>query len=391
MSSAPRIVALALLVFVGAGGLAAQVPAGAPEKLFPGDVHAKAGLTCETCHGTPSSGTYTTIKRTAIAPLCARCHSDTAYMQRFTRDPRVDQFARYQTSTHGKEMAKGETRVATCSDCHGAHGVVPVADPRSPVTPLHVVATCSRCHSDQARMTALKHDTKPPEEWKASVHARALADGDSSAPTCATCHSGHGATPTGVASLQLVCAQCHVRESELYNASPKKKLFEELDHPACITCHENHKILKPSDNWVSMKDPAAPCTTCHDATVKGAADIVTVREQLQQLSNGISRADLVLEWAERVGMLVDDGRATLRDAREHQILARLNVHTFATKPFMPIATQGSAAAARAERSGYDALAELQFRRKGLGVATVLILGFLATLWWYIRRLPPTAS
>ena len=240
-------------------------------------------------------------------------------------------------------------------------------------------------------MTALKHDIKPPDEWKASVHAKALADGDSSAPTCSTCHSGHGPTPTGVASLELVCAQCHVRESDLYNSSPKKKLFEDLDHPGCITCHENHKIVKPSDNWVSMKDPDAPCTTCHDSTMKGATEIVTVRQQLQTLSDGIDRADKVLDRAERFGMLVDDGRTALRDARERQILARLNVHTFAIKPFAPMATQGIAAASRAEKTGYDALDELQFRRKGLAVATFLILGFLAALWWKIRRLPPIAS
>jgi hypothetical protein len=287
-------------------------------------------------------------------------------------------------------MAKGETRVATCTDCHGAHGVRPVQDAASPVNPLHVVATCSRCHLDDARMTALKHNTKPPKEWKASVHAKALADGDTSAPTCATCHSGHGATPTGVASLELVCSQCHVRETELYNSSPKQKLFAELGHPGCITCHENHKILMPSDNWVSMKDPVAPCSTCHDSTMKGATEIVAVRQQLQQLSDGIDRAGLVLDRAERVGMLVDDGRASLRDARERQILARLNVHAFALKPFTPIATQGMTSASRAEKAGNDALAELQFRRKGLAVATVVILGFLATLWWKIRRLPPGA-
>ena len=188
--------------------------------------------------------------------------------------------------------------------------------------------------------------------------------------------------------MEVVCAQCHVRESELYSSSPKKAIFADLGTPGCVTCHENHKIVKPSDNWVSMKDPAAPCTTCHDSTVKGAADIVAVRDQLQQLSDGIGRADQILDRAERVGMLVDDGRAALREARERQILARLNVHAFAVKPFTALANQGIAAALRAERAGYDALDELQFRRKGLAVATVLILGFLATLSWKIRRLPP---
>jgi cytochrome c553 len=392
MRTALRILGLTLLVIVAAPGWpSAQVPTGAAKDLFPGDVHALAGLTCETCHGKPSTGAYPAIKRTAIAPLCAHCHSDATYMQRFTRNVHVDQYARYQTSTHGKQMAKGETRVATCSDCHGAHGVRPVQDAQSPVNPSHVATTCSRCHADEARMTALKHNTKPPTEWRASVHAKALADGDSSAPTCSTCHSGHGPTPTGVTSLELVCAQCHVRESDLYNSSPKKKIFAETDHPGCITCHENHKIMMPSDNWVSMKDPDAPCTTCHDSTMKGASEIVAVRQSLQQLSDGIDRADRVLERAERVGMLVDDGRTALRDAREHQILARLNVHAFAIRPLTPITTQGIAAASRAERTGYDALAELQFRRKGLGVATVLILGFLATLWWKIRRLPPITN
>jgi len=121
--------------------------------------------------------------------------------------------------------------------------------------------------------------------------------------------------------------------------------------------------------------------------MKGASDIATVRGQLRQLSDGIDRSDQVLDRAERAGMLVDDGRAALREARERQVLARVNVHAFATKPFAPIAAQGIAAALRAERAGSDALDELQFRRKGLGVATVLILGFLATLWWKIRRLP----
>jgi hypothetical protein len=388
MTTATRILGLVVVLVLAARSQAsAQLPSGTPQDLFAGDVHAKAGLTCEACHDKPVNGTYPAIKRTAIAPLCARCHSDSTYMQRFTRDPRVDQYARYQLSTHGKTMAKGETRVATCSDCHGAHGVVAVQDARSPVAPSHVVATCSHCHSEEARMSALNHDTKPPEEWNASVHAAALAAGDNSAPTCSTCHSGHGPTPDRVSSMELVCAQCHVRENDLYNGSPKKAIFLDLGQPGCITCHENHKIVKPSDNWVSMKDPAAPCTTCHDDTVKGAADIATVHGQLQQLSDGIDRADKVLDHAERLGMLVDDGRTALREARERQILARLNVHAFATKPFAPIAAQGIAAASRAERAGYDALDELQFRRKGLGVATVLILGFLATLWWKIRRLP----
>ena len=90
-------------------------------------------------------------------------------------------------------------------------------------------------------------------------------------------------------------------------------------------------------------------------------------------------------------MLVDDGRQALRDAREAQILARLNIHAFAALPFATTAAKGIADAAKAEAIGNGLLGELRYRRNGLAVATLLIIGFLVTLWWKIRRLPPIKS
>jgi predicted CXXCH cytochrome family protein len=283
-------------------------------------------------------------------------------------------------------MAKGETRVATCSDCHGAHGIRAAGDAKSPVAPANVTATCARCHSDKEKMAAFRHGDAP-AEWKASVHGVAFQHGDTSSPTCITCHSSHGALPAGAAKLEEVCWQCHVREAALYKASPKKKIFEETEHPGCVTCHENHKIEKPSDSYVDIKGDAV-CATCHDADMKGAAEIALVKQGLDRLTTSIDRAGVALDHAERVGMLVDDGRQSLRDAREQQILARVAVHTFTAKPFTAAADPGVKHAAQAEAIAQQALRDLQYRRKGLAVATVLILGFLATLGLTIRRLPP---
>jgi predicted CXXCH cytochrome family protein len=309
-------------------------------------------------------------------------------MRRFRPQLRVDQYSQYLTSTHGKRMATGETRVATCSDCHGAHGIRPVQDARSPVAPTHVATTCARCHSDAARMSAFGHRDNPPDDWRQSVHAAALLQrGDTSAPTCSTCHGSHGAAPPGVSSVAFVCSQCHVREAELFRQSPKKALFESMGQAECLTCHSNHRIEPPADSWIGLKDPAL-CATCHDDSVKGAADITAVHDGLQRLAESTSRAEQILDRAEHAGMLVDEGRLVLRSARERQILARVNVHAFAAAPFTAIAAPGVADAAKAEAIGVQALEELQFRRKGLAVATVLILGFLVTLWIKIRRLPP---
>ncbi len=375
--------ALAVLL-LAAWPAAAQTPEQDARKAFGEDAHAAAGLTCAACHQS-GKGTYA-VARTVIAPLCAKCHSDAAYMKKFDPQVRTDQYAQYLTSTHGKQITAGETRVATCSDCHGAHGIRKVSDSRSPVYPTNVAKTCARCHADAQRMAAFGVEATPYQDWSASVHAGALLErGDLSAPTCSTCHGSHGATPPGVTQVANACALCHVREADLFRASPKKAIFDAIGQPECLACHSNHRIVHPTDAWVGLKDPAV-CATCHDESTKGADMIGAVRAGLDRLSATIATADTILSRAERAGMLVDDGRAELRQAREHQIHARVLVHAFAARPFEDMAAQGTRAAQVAQAEGRRALDELGVRRRGLLVATLAILGFLATLAVKIRRL-----
>jgi predicted CXXCH cytochrome family protein len=360
-----------------------QDRAGAATAAFAGDVHASAGLSCASCHiGEPGP-----IARTAVAPLCARCHADAAYMRKFDPQVRVDQFAQYQTSTHGRRMAAGETRVATCTNCHGAHGVLRVRDTRSPVAPANVAATCGRCHGDGALMTAFGHDASPPAEWAGSVHARALVErGDLSAPTCNSCHGSHGATPPGVASVANVCAQCHVRQASLFRASPKQAIFEAIGQGECLVCHGNHRIESPADHWIGLTEGAV-CIQCHDGSGVSGATIAEMRRKLDQLQGSVTDADQLLTRAELAGMLVDDGRLALRDAREHQVQSRVLIHAFAPGPVSEAVDQGLAAAGRARAAGDGAMRELDTRRRGLAVSTLLVLGFLITLWMKIRSLP----
>jgi predicted CXXCH cytochrome family protein len=356
---------------------------------FKDDVHASAGLTCDACHTRKAQGSerYAAVPRTAIAPLCARCHSDADYMRKFDPQVRIDQFAQYLTSTHGTRMAAGDERVATCSDCHVAHGITRARDPRSPVAPQNVATTCARCHGDAARMAPFGRDTAPPDDWSASVHAGALLKrGDTSAPTCSSCHGSHGAAPPGAASVANVCAQCHVRQATLFRASPKKAIFDEIGQAECLACHGNHRIESPADTWIGLQEGAV-CAQCHDETLGGAQAIRDVRQQLDRLSAAVASADAVLTRAERAGMLVDEGRLALREARDHQLHSRVLVHAFAAQPLAAMAAEGATAARRAQDAGDGAIREIEVRRRGLAVATVLVFAFLVTLWWKIQRLP----
>jgi predicted CXXCH cytochrome family protein len=397
MRRAARRVLLAMIgmaVVAGSATLAAQEPPEQAIVAFQDDVHARSGFTCVACHGPavqpPGGGpeVYAPIPRTEIAPMCARCHADAAFMRQYAPQVRVDQYAQYLTSVHGQQMAAGEVAVATCSDCHAPHGILEVRDTRSPVAPTNVARTCARCHTDEAVMGPFGRSTAVFDDWSTSVHAEALLErGDRSAPTCSTCHGSHGATPPGVESVAHVCAQCHVREAELFGNSIKDLVFEAMGLSDCLVCHNNHAIARPDQTWIGLESPAV-CAMCHDESSSAAATITAYRTGFDDLLARTDEADALLTRAEEAGVLVDDGHLKLREARQASIQMRVLVHAFDAGPFSETLDEGLAAVTEAHSVGESALAELDFRRRGLAIATLFILGFLVTLFVKIRRLPP---
>ncbi|MEK7287993.1 MAG: cytochrome b/b6 domain-containing protein [Elusimicrobiota bacterium] len=109
--------------------------------------------TCNNCH------TAHTIKRTdqegfrvGIMNQCGRCHAEIAKT--------------YFETYHGKVSQLGYGKTAKCHDCHGAHDIAGVNDPKSHLSRQNVVATCQKCHPGATRrfagyMThATHHDPK---------------------------------------------------------------------------------------------------------------------------------------------------------------------------------------------------------------------------------------
>ncbi|HJQ98491.1 MAG TPA: cytochrome c3 family protein [Candidatus Polarisedimenticolaceae bacterium] len=234
----------------------------APVEAWGNDVHALAGLGCESCHGGDASPALTEDADAAMNPkkgfrpppdrlhvpdLCARCHADAEFMKRYDPKARVDQLVEYRTSVHGRLNAKGDPVPATCIDCHGVHGIRPISSPDSPAYATNVPKTCAKCHADAKRMAPYGIRTDQYERYRHSVHAAALLDrGDTAAPACNDCHGNHGASPPGVTSVAHVCGQCHGREGALFQASFKKELFDGLDVGECTVCHDNHGIRHPT-------------------------------------------------------------------------------------------------------------------------------------------------
>jgi predicted CXXCH cytochrome family protein len=215
-------------------------------------------------------------------------------------------------------------------------------------------------------------------KYKKSVHAKALyVRQDLSAPTCNDCHGNHGATPPGIASVANVCGQCHMRQAELFRASPHKAAFDQKELGECLRCHSNHEIAKPSDQMLGTGEKSV-CITCHTAGDQGFIAAGAMRARIDELIGSVDKSTEILDRAERAGMEVSRPKFEMKEATDALTHVRVLIHSSSTAEVDKVVAPGLAASVKGYQAGLDALAERSFRRKGLAVSLVFIL-FLATL------------
>ena len=363
---------------------------GDPARSIKNDIHLSRGLSCNDCHGgdptkddkvaakNPAMGYLGRPRTTDIPAFCGKCHNDANFMKRFNPALRVDQEKEYSTSVHGQLLKTGNEKVATCISCHGVHGIRAVSDALSSVYPSNVAETCAKCHSEAARMAEFKIPTDQYTKYKTSVHAKALYDRqDLTAPTCNDCHGNHGAAPPGIASVANVCGQCHARQAELFQASVHKVAFDNKGFGECIKCHSNHDIAAPTDELIGTGEKSV-CISCHKPGEKGFVVAGQMRSTIDELMGRIKKSEEILDRAERAGMEVSRPKFDLREAIDGVTHARVLIHTSSPTEVDKVIAPAVAVTTKTYQAGVDALAELNYRRKGLVVSLFFIL-FLAVL------------
>ncbi|HKI87792.1 MAG TPA: cytochrome c3 family protein [Draconibacterium sp.] len=91
--------------------------------------------TCETCHTAHLiSPVHQDKFMSEITAQCGKCHKELAET--------------YLETYHGKVYQLGYLEAARCSDCHGAHGIYRMDNPKSTISPRNIVNTCKKCHTD---------------------------------------------------------------------------------------------------------------------------------------------------------------------------------------------------------------------------------------------------
>jgi hypothetical protein len=374
--------------------------ADSPSLIIKSDIHFKAGLGCADCHGgdpeledmddvRDSRGYIGVPEPKEIPDHCARCHSDPAYMVKYNPSLPTDQFDKYKTSIHGKMLfQKGDEKVANCVSCHSVHNIASPQIPASAVYPLNLPATCAKCHSDQEYMAGYGIPINQFDDFAKSVHGHALLENkDIGAPACNDCHGNHGATPPGITSISAVCGLCHALIADEFAESPHKKAFDAKDYPECEICHSNHLVLNPELHWVGITDSSL-CTNCHtpDDGTTGLQAAEIIHSSLVGLNQVYERAAGKIDEADLKGMMVTDQLLALKEGKQAIIKASTYVHSFNPEKVSEEAEKGAKKSEEVYEAAIAKIDDYYFRRKGLGVASLIITIIAIALYFRIKAI-----
>ena len=366
-----------------------------PVKGWNQSVHREVGVTCKDCHGGNASvaklamnkamGFWGTPKAQEIPTLCAKCHADIKKMRPYNL--RTDQYAEYQASIHGQKLARGDSRVATCSSCHQSHEVRRKKDPLSSVHHTRVPETCAKCHSDTKLMGPYKIPTDQFAQYQTSYHGRILlgkipGKDPALAPNCATCHGIHGATPPGVKEVAAVCSNCHTTIGRYFREGPHERAVRETGMPKCITCHGNHSIPTASLDSLTGSEPGH-CGSCHDPQSPPYAQAQKMKKLLEGVQSALQANRKGIEGLKAKHLEVSQLETKLAEAAGKLTQAKPMTHGLQVSKIEDLSGQ----ALKVIESNQKAIAQFEKaleERKKTGMILISLIG-LVIVFLYLKN------
>jgi len=412
------LVASALL----AGAAAAQAPEpscvanchGKEATAFRAGVHRKV-LSCTQCHGgnpkalrdkagshDPKAGFVGKPARAKIPELCGGCHADPLGMHAYGIE--TDQLAQYRISAHGRAvLEKGNLEAAVCSDCHGAHGILPAHDPRAPTARANQPKTCGKCHGDKSRMERAGLPSDSVDRFRAGIHGDALlVQRSRGAPSCTDCHGSHGALPPGVGDAVQICGQCHINTAEHYTKSAHAKSGEmqcvachddKKKDPAfrrsdCTVCHGSHAIRKPGDGMYEG-DAVGHCGHCHRQKDEAARLETLILGGRRKLEAAVRETKQELKDAKRRGFFVEYESLYEQESARTLVSLQPLIHSLDATAISKHLEDGLKRQDRTREiiaKKTEALRDRRIMLSGLALVLLLLLGLLAVKLKAVRRL-----
>jgi hypothetical protein len=184
-------------------------------------------------------------------------------------------------------MGNDASAAEDCLTCHGRKGAVRFVDEGLYGASVHGKLPCNSCHLavggfPHGKVAQVKcficHFTgnmgaPKVKEFKESIHGKALAKGNMSAPNCQTCHGSHSIfaarderSMTSRQNVALLCSGCHRAEYQEYQQSIHGQEFLEKRNQGaavCMDCHMEHHLIRGVDEPAWKLNLINECGGCH--------------------------------------------------------------------------------------------------------------------------------
>ena len=220
--------------------------------------HAK--VACSQCHSQVTASRVRPCETITQKVDCSACHAQV-----------VQEF---QSSIHGKLLARQDANAPKCVDCHGSHGVLGKLDPQSKTFPTNVPDLCASCHRE-GQKAALRY-TGPEHEivkrYTESIHGKGLLQsGLTVTATCTSCHTAHRMLPAkdanstvNPANIAATCGVCHQGIRRQFESSVHSALVTRTNKPlpVCNDCHTAHLIRRVDESGFRLAIMQT-CGRCH--------------------------------------------------------------------------------------------------------------------------------
>jgi uncharacterized protein with PIN domain len=228
-----------------------------------GSRHAK--IACSQCHSEVTVSHIRPCETIKNKVECSKCHEAVG--------------EDYGRSIHGKLTAKNDANAPSCKECHGTHGILGKADPRSTTFPTNIPTLCSKCHSEgkkaALRYTGTQHNIIT--NYTESIHGKGLLEGGLTVTaTCTSCHTAHRILPksdpdstVNPKNVPKTCGVCHngIEEKFVNSVHSPTVTHTDKELPVCSTCHTAHTISRTDDSGFEL-GVMTTCGRCHEEIAK---------------------------------------------------------------------------------------------------------------------------
>ncbi len=229
------------------------------------DVEASAAQVPVSATGSQPGGEQTSVDVTSRHEevlksnnKCLRCHKR-------EKTKLMENGEEMSLQVHGESYINSAHGQILCTSCHESIG-----NRKHPSSSTNITVNNQRDYSLELNESCRQcHRTKY-TEYKGSIHAALIAQGNTKAPLCSDCHNAHAVESMAdyQAETGQPCSRCHVNIFNAYASSVHGQARmngntirdSHIQSPICSDCHKSHQVTALAIGDVLR----TTCINCHE-------------------------------------------------------------------------------------------------------------------------------